>query len=133
MIEDDLHAAVATLGGVIRVAGMVEFAGYDRTLTSARIQNLVKLLKAILPELQYDRPAVKEWCGLRPVCSYGVPIIGRTSVANLLVNTGPWGGRWRRVLRICDGDNLRDFWYASVNPRIGDQRSSVASFCRQQH
>jgi D-amino-acid dehydrogenase len=53
-----------------------------------RGQSLVKLLKAILPELQYDRAAVKEWCGLRPVCSDGVPIIGRTPVANLLVNTG---------------------------------------------
>ncbi len=88
IIDDDLHAAVAPLGDMIRVAGTAEFAGYDSTLTPARIRNLVTLLKAILPELQYDATAVRQWCGLRPVCSDGVPIIGRTPINNLLVNTG---------------------------------------------
>lgn len=125
VIDDDLHAAVTPLGNVIRVAGTAEFAGYDRTLTSTRIQNLKKLLKAILPELQYNPAAVKEWCGLRPVCSDGVPIIGQTPIANLLVNTGHGPLGWTMA---AGSAHLLTEIISGNSPRIDPAPFSVARF-----
>jgi D-amino-acid dehydrogenase len=88
IVDDDWHAAVVPLGSAIRVAGTAEFAGYDRTLRPARIQSLMSLLQKVLPESRFDTTAVKKWCGLRPMSADGVPIIGRTPVENLLLNTG---------------------------------------------
>lgn len=90
VVDDQLHAVVVTLEGVIRVAGTAEFAGYDLTLPPARIRTLVALLNELLPQAQLD-PAInscRPWCGLRPMSADGVPIIGPTPLSNLLVSTG---------------------------------------------
>jgi D-amino-acid dehydrogenase len=88
ILDDQLHAAVVPLDGNIRVAGTAEFTGYDRSPNPARIRNLVSLLKQVLPEAHFDPQSGKPWCGLRPMSADGVPIIGATRIANLLVNTG---------------------------------------------
>jgi D-amino-acid dehydrogenase len=88
VIDDHLHAAVVPLEDAIRVAGTAEFGGYDRTPNPGRIRNLVDLLRKVLPQAQFDTAAAKPWCGLRAMSADGVPIIGPTSVSNLLVNSG---------------------------------------------
>jgi D-amino-acid dehydrogenase len=88
VIDDDLHAAVVPLEGAIRAAGTAEFAGFDRTLHPERIRNLLMLLREVLPQEPFDPAAAKPWCGLRPVSVDGVPIIGSTSISNLMVTTG---------------------------------------------
>lgn len=88
VIDDHLHAGVVPLEGVIRVVGTAEFAGYDLTVNPDRIRNLLVLLQEVLPQKQFDLATGKSWCGLRPMSVDGVPIIGPTSVSNLLVNTG---------------------------------------------
>lgn len=88
IIDDQLHAAVVPLAGAIRVAGTAEFAGYDHSLRAERISNLTQLLKTVLPHSQFDPSSARPWCGLRPMSADGVPVIGRTAVANLWVNTG---------------------------------------------
>jgi D-amino-acid dehydrogenase len=89
--DDHLHAAVTPLGSRIRVAGTAEFTGYDDTVTPSRIDNLLGLLELIFPEyaVRLDRNSIQPWCGFRPVCVDGVPILGRSQVAdNLFLNTG---------------------------------------------
>jgi D-amino-acid dehydrogenase len=76
------------IGNAIRVAGTAEFAGYDLTPNPDRIRNLTELLQKVLPQAAYDPATAKPWCGLRAMSADGVPIIGPTSVSNLLVNTG---------------------------------------------
>lgn len=88
VVDDRLHAAIVPLGGAIRVAGTAEFAGYDLRLRPARIRNLLRMLKEVLPEAQFDSTTAKPWCGLRAMSVDGVPIIGPTPISNLLVNTG---------------------------------------------
>lgn len=88
IVDDDYHSAVVSLENVIRVAGTAEFAGYDLSLPETRIGNLQKLLGQILPRLKLQRAAVRPWCGLRPLSPDGVPIISRTRIDNLWVNTG---------------------------------------------
>jgi D-amino-acid dehydrogenase len=86
--DDDFHAVVVPLENVIRVAGTAEFTGFDLALSEDRIRNLLRLLEQVLPQVRPEPGAVKPWCGLRPMCADGVPIIGRTPIDNLWINTG---------------------------------------------
>lgn len=91
VIDHALHMAIVPVGSDrIRIAGTAEFAGYDLSITRARIDNLLALLKRVLPEfsreLQVDD--IEPWTGLRPVSVDGVPVLGRTSIPNLYLNTG---------------------------------------------
>lgn len=86
--DDDFHAVVVPLENVIRVAGTAEFTGYDLSLPEARIGNLVRLMRGVLPTWPLDPTAAKPWCGLRPMAADGVPIIGPTPIGNLWINTG---------------------------------------------
>jgi D-amino-acid dehydrogenase len=88
IIDDALHAALTPLGNVIRIAGTAEFAGYDLRSRPERIRNLEGLAKRLVPEAHFDMSAAKPWCGLRPMSSDGLPIIGATRIANLWLNTG---------------------------------------------
>jgi D-amino-acid dehydrogenase len=88
VIDDQLHAAIVPLESAIRVAGTAEFAGFDRTLHPVRVQNLLGLLRQVLPEVELNHTSARPWCGLRAMSADGVPIIGRTPISNLLVNTG---------------------------------------------
>jgi D-amino-acid dehydrogenase len=86
--DDDFHAVVVPLENVIRVAGTAEFTGYDLAMTEERIQNLLTLVRQVLPAGGFERAQAKPWCGLRPMSVDGVPIIGPTPIGNLWVNTG---------------------------------------------
>jgi len=88
VIDDQLHAAVVPLAGTIRVAGTAEFAGFDLALRPRRIRNLLRLFQTVLPRAEFDLTSARAWCGLRPLSVDGVPIIGSTSISNLMVNTG---------------------------------------------
>jgi len=84
--DDGLKVAVTPLGDRLRVAGTVEFAGFDTTLDETRGRMMVSNLAAILPEA--PRSEVKHWAGLRPMTPSGRPLIGPTPFRNLLMNTG---------------------------------------------
>ena len=87
----NLHAVANPLGGeVLRVAGTAEFTGFDKTVPAERTANLIGLVEAIFPEFAeiMDRDALNPWAGLRPMSCDGVPILGRTPVEGLFLNTG---------------------------------------------
>lgn len=92
--DDDFHAVVVPVESVIRVAGTAEFTGYDLSLTESRIQNLLKLVRQVLPAGGFERAQARPWCGLRPMSVDGVPIIGPTPLGNLWVNTGHGALGW---------------------------------------
>lgn len=90
VIDDALHAAATPLGARLRVAGTAEIAGYDTSLTPARIDNLFTLLLELFPSYAplLDRKTAQPWAGLRPMSPDGLPRIGQLGAENLFVNTG---------------------------------------------
>jgi D-amino-acid dehydrogenase len=111
VVDDQLHAVIVPLGGTVRVAGTAEFAGYDRRANPHRIRNLLGLLQRVLPQAQFDRTKAVSWSGLRAMSADGVPIIGRTAISNLFVNSGHghlgWtmaAGSARLLMELTSGD-----------------------------
>lgn len=90
VIDEHFHAAVCPLGQRLRVAGTAEFAGFDDTLTAARINNLFALLRQVYPEQcrGLKRNDVQQWTGFRPMTPDGVGITGATPVDGVYLNTG---------------------------------------------
>jgi D-amino-acid dehydrogenase len=85
--DDGRKVAVVPLGERLRVAGTVEFDGYDTRLNSTRGQMLVDGLGDLYPD--YPREGrIEHWSGLRPLTPDGRPIIGRSRWPNLFLNTG---------------------------------------------
>ncbi|OZI23505.1 amino acid dehydrogenase [Bordetella genomosp. 9] len=75
------------LGNRLRMAGTAEFAGYSRALNPQRCQAMTDLARELFPgALDFER--VVYWSGLRPSTPSNVPLIGRTRIPNLYLNTG---------------------------------------------
>lgn len=85
--DDGRKMAVTPMGGRLRVAGTVEFAGLDASLDPVRGRMLVEGLDAILPDRPRDA-RIEHWAGLRPMTPHGRPLIGPTRLPNLFVNAG---------------------------------------------
>ena len=66
----------------------MELAGLQLAINRIRVDAILKATKDCLPELCCD-DVLETWAGLRPVCSDGLPIIGRSrKYENLLLATG---------------------------------------------
>ena len=87
-LTDSAHKVVfSRLGDKLRVAGTAELSGYSRALNTARCEALTTLTRELFPgALDLDR--VSYWSGLRPATPSNVPLIGRTRLPNLYLNTG---------------------------------------------
>jgi D-amino-acid dehydrogenase len=87
-ITDEAYKIVVSrLGERLRAAGTAEMAGYDTSLNRVRCEAIRNRAQLWFPRASgYDR--VEYWTGLRPATPGNVPLIGRTRIANLFVNTG---------------------------------------------
>jgi len=75
------------LGSQLRMAGFAELGGYSRALNTTRCENMREMARALFPSaLDFDN--VRFWSGLRPSTPSNVPLIGRTRIPNLYLNTG---------------------------------------------
>jgi len=98
-ITDEAHAPVSTvmdetfkigitrLGDRIRVGGTAELAGFSTKLRAPRRATLEHSVTDLFPG-GGDIANASFWTGLRPMTPDGTPIIGRTSLGNMFLNTG---------------------------------------------
>ncbi len=84
---------VIRLGERIRLAGSAEFAGFDLSPSPARGRMLLDAFQELFPNYPGGL-AVEHWCGLRPMCPDGRPIVGQTRYRNLFLNTGHGSLGW---------------------------------------
>lgn len=91
VVDDDLHVAITPLGTRLRAVGSAEFAGYDKTVNPARIEMLRSIAQRLYPEVApyvAPNPEHLAWAGLRPMTPDCLPIVGRSPIENLFLNTG---------------------------------------------
>lgn len=87
LTDDSAKIVVTRLGNRLRIAGTAELAGYNTDLNPVRCEALIRRVAEFFPGAgEYDQ--AKFWTGLRPSTPSNVPLVGRTKVANLWLNTG---------------------------------------------
>ena len=87
-VMDETHKiAITRLGDRIRVGGMAEIAGYDLSLYDKRKRTLQHSVEDLFGGAG-DQSQATFWAGLRPMTPDGTPIVGRSPLANLFLNTG---------------------------------------------
>ena len=87
VMDETYKIAITRLGDRIRVGGTAEVAGYDLALHSARRATLEFSVGDLFGR-GGDLAKASYWMGLRPMTPDGTPLIGKTSLPNLHLNTG---------------------------------------------
>jgi D-amino-acid dehydrogenase len=87
-ITDEAQKIVfSRLGGYVRAAGTAELAGYDKHLNPVRVAAILARCMQYFPGVG-DPAKARAWTGLRPATPANVPLIGRSRLSNLHLNTG---------------------------------------------
>ena len=86
VLDETYKIALTRFDNRIRVGGMAELSGFDHTLRPQRRATLEMVTQQLFPG--GDLPRAEFWTGLRPMTPDSTPIVGRTPVKNLFLNTG---------------------------------------------
>jgi D-amino-acid dehydrogenase len=87
VMDETYKVAITRLGDRIRVGGTAEISGFDLRLHESRRRTLEHSVGDLFPD-GGDLKAASFWCGLRPMTPDGPPLVGRSELANLYLNTG---------------------------------------------
>jgi len=87
LTDDEYKLVYSRLGDRLRIAGTAELNGYDRDLNRVRCEAIVRRVEEIFPGAG-DGEQAQFWTGLRPATPSNVPLIGKTRLPNLYLNTG---------------------------------------------
>ncbi len=116
----------ARLGDRLRVAGMAELVGHDRSVDPARIASLTATTRDVFPQLNLSGD-LRAWAGLRPATPRGLPLIGRVdkAPANLWLNTGH--GALGLTLAMGSADRLRELLRSGASDPASRHRPAPAA------
>ena len=91
LLDDGRKIAISRLGDEVRIAGTAEMAGYDTSINSptsrVRCEALVQRYEELFPGVA-DTTTPNFWAGLRPSTPDNIPIIGRSPIDKLWINSG---------------------------------------------
>ncbi len=126
LTDDQYKLVFSRLGDRLRIAGTAELNGYDRDLNRVRCEAIVRRTEELFPGAG-DTERALFWTGLRPATPSNVPIIGRSRLPNLFLNTGHGTLGWthacgsgKSIARIVSGLAPEvDFAFANLpRPRL---------------
>ena len=121
LTDDEYKLVFSRLGDRLRIAGTAELNGYDRDLNRVRCEAIVHRVEELFPGAG-DTTQAQFWTGLRPATPSNVPLIGRSKLPNLFLNTGHGTLGWthscgsgKSIARIVSGlEPELDFAFAGV-------------------
>jgi D-amino-acid dehydrogenase len=87
VMDETYKIAITRLGDRIRVGGLAEITGFDMSLNPKRQATLTHSVEDLFGGAG-DQTQAEFWTGLRPMTPDGTPIVGRSPLANLFLNTG---------------------------------------------
>ena len=84
----DIHAGATPFGDRLRLAGTMEFSGYNTRVDGRRVQTVLRLARDYLTELETQAPE-EPWAGMRPMTADGLPVLDRAApYENAFIATG---------------------------------------------
>ena len=85
--DESAKLAISRLGNRLRVAGTAELNDYDNSINPHRCAAILARAEELFPA-GCDFERAQPWAGLRPATPSNIPVIGRTRLRNLYLNTG---------------------------------------------
>lgn len=86
LLDEEAKIVTSRLGNRLRIAGLAEFSGEDKSIDPQRAAILSRWCREHFPRL--DQSNIEYWAGLRPMMPRMVPKIGRGRLQNVFYNTG---------------------------------------------
>ncbi|GGC13727.1 D-amino acid dehydrogenase [Pseudoduganella buxea] len=126
ILDETYKIAVTRFDDRIRVGGMAEIAGFDKRLNPRRRETLEMVVNDLFPGAG-DTARATFWTGLRPMTPDGTPVVGRTALRNLFVNTGHGTLGWTMS---CGSAQLLADIMSARRPAIFADDLSVARYRR---
>jgi D-amino-acid dehydrogenase len=126
VLDETYKIAVTRFEDRIRVGGMAEVVGYNHDLKEARRATLEMVVNDLFPGAG-DTAQASFWTGLRPMTPDGTPIVGKTGLPNLYLNTGHGTLGW--TMSCGSGQLLADLM-TGRRPAIQSDDLSVARYLK---
>ncbi len=124
VLDETYKVAITRFDDRIRVGGMAEIVGYNTKLLPARRETLEMVVGDLFPQGGYTAQATF-WTGLRPMTPDGTPIVGRTPLKNLYLNTGHGTLGWTMA---CGSGQLLSDIISGNSPAIAADDLSVMRY-----
>lgn len=123
-LDETYKVAITRFDNRIRVGGMAEIVGYNTALLPARRETLEMVVGDLYPQGGHIEQATF-WTGLRPMTPDGTPIVGRTPLKNLYLNTGHGTLGWTMA---CGSGQLLSDIISGRTPAIAADDLSVMRY-----
>jgi len=124
VLDETYKVAITRFDNRIRVGGMAEIVGYNTQLLPARRRTLEMVVRDLYPQ-GGDVASATFWSGLRPMTPDGTPIVGRTPLKNLYLNTGHGTLGWTMA---CGSGQLLADIISGRTPAIAAEDLSVMRY-----
>ena len=120
LTDEAAKIVVSRLGAQLRAAGTAELTDYDCSVNTLRCEAILRRVRRLFPALAGDMP-VTHWAGLRPATPDNVPVVGRTRLKNLFLNTGHGTLGWTLA---CGSARMVADLVSGRTPEVGVRGSS---------
>ena len=127
VLDETYKIAITRFDKRIRVGGMAEIVGFDKRLRETRRETLEMCVNDLFPG-GGDTSSATFWTGLRPMTPDGTPIVGRTAIPNLYLNTGHGTLGWTMS---CGSAQLLADLMSSKQPAIEHEDLNVFRYAKE--
>lgn len=127
VLDETYKVALTRFDQRLRVGGMAELAGFDLALRPSRRATLEKVVNDLFPDAG-DLSRAQFWTGLRPLTPDGTPVVGRTAVEGLWLNTGHGTLGWTMA---CGSGQLLADQLCGRQPRIDTEGLALSRYERR--
>ncbi len=126
VLDETYKVALTRFDDRIRVGGMAQIVGYDRSLDPAKRRTLEHVVTDLFPGAG-DVSQATFWTGLRPMTPDGTPIVGPTQVRGLWLNTGHGTLGWTMT---CGSGQLLSDLVSGKSPAIRADDLSIGRYLK---
>ncbi len=127
VLDETYKVAITRFDDRIRVGGMAQIVGYDRSLDPNKRRTLEHVVTDLFPGAG-DVSRATFWTGLRPMTPDGTPVVGSAGIRGLWLNTGHGTLGWTMA---CGSGQLLSDLVSGMRPAIRADDLSVDRYRKQ--